>query len=65
MWRHVMPTRGYLSQSELPVTFGLGENDRVEEASITWPGGEVQKVDGLRVDAVNPVRQSELPAAKN
>ena len=65
MWRHVMPTRGYLSQSELPVTFGLGENDRVEEASITWPGGEVQKVDGLRIDAVNAVQQSEKAAVKN
>ncbi len=65
MWRHVMPTRGYLSQSELPVTFGLGENDRVDEASITWPGGEVQKVDGLRIDAVNAVQQSEKAAVKN
>jgi enediyne biosynthesis protein E4 len=55
--RHVMPARGYLSQSELPVTFGLGAVDRVEEVSITWPGGEVQKVDGLRVDAVNSVIQ--------
>ena len=65
MWRHVMPTRGYLSQSELPVTFGLGENDRVEEASITWPGGEVQKVDGLRIDAVNVISQAEKAAGKN
>ena len=65
MWRHVMPTRGYLSQSELPVTFGLGELDRVDEASITWPGGEVQKVDGVRVDAVNAIRQAEQPAGKN
>ena len=65
MWRHVMPTRGYLSQSELPVTFGLGETDRVDEATITWPGGGVQKVEGLRVDAVNAVRQAEQPAGKN
>ena len=64
LWRHVMPTRGYLSQSELPVTIGLGGSDRVEEASITWPGGEVQKVEGLRVDAVNAVVQSEKPAGK-
>ena len=59
-----MPTRGNLSQSELPVTIGLGGSDRVEEASITWPGGEVQKVEGLRVDAVNAVVQSEKPAGK-
>ena len=64
LWRQVMPARGYLSQSELPVTIGLGESDRVDEASIIWPGGEVQKVDGLRVDAVNAVVQSEKPAGK-
>jgi enediyne biosynthesis protein E4 len=42
--RHVMPTRGYLSQSELPVTFGLGASDRVDEITITWPLGTVQRV---------------------
>jgi enediyne biosynthesis protein E4 len=42
--RHVMPTRGYLSQSELPVTFGLGLLDRVDELEITWPLGGVQRV---------------------
>jgi hypothetical protein len=64
LWRHVMPTRGYLSQSELPITIGLGENDRIEEAAITWPGGEVQKVEGLRIDAVNTVQQSEKQIGK-
>jgi hypothetical protein len=64
LWRHVMPTHGYLSQSELPVTFGLGANDRVDEVSITWPGGEVQKVAGPRVDAVNVIAQSEKVPGK-
>jgi hypothetical protein len=30
----------YLSQSELPVTFGVGRRDRVV---ITWPGGGTQE----------------------
>lgn len=42
--RQVMPTKGYLSQSELPVTFGLGSIKDVDEVTITWPGGMVQKV---------------------
>ena len=29
----------YLSQSELPVTFGVGRRDRVERVVITWPNG--------------------------
>jgi hypothetical protein len=42
--RQVMPTRSYLSQSELPVTIGLGEADNVEKLEIAWPSGTVQKV---------------------
>jgi len=55
--RQVMPTKSYLSQSELPVTFGLGSASRVDEVEITWPGGMVQKVSGLQVDTSNLVKQ--------
>jgi hypothetical protein len=41
--RQVMPTRSYLSQSELPVTIGLGKADKVESVEIVWPGGRKQK----------------------
>lgn len=44
LWRQVMPTRGYLSQSELPVTFGLGREESVEEAVVLWPRGLRQKL---------------------
>jgi hypothetical protein len=40
--RQVMPTKSYLSQSELPVTFGLGKAQPVE-AEIRWPDGAVQR----------------------
>jgi hypothetical protein len=42
--RQVMPTRGYLSQSELTLTIGLGDAQRVDEITVTWPGGHVQRV---------------------
>lgn len=42
--RYVMPTRSYLSQMELPVTFGLGRAERVDTLTITWPNGEVQEL---------------------
>jgi enediyne biosynthesis protein E4 len=32
----------YLSQSELPVTFGLGRRDSVERAVIDWPSGRTE-----------------------
>ena len=42
--RQVMPTRSYLSQSELPVTIGLGEADKVDSVEITWPSGVTQRI---------------------
>ncbi len=42
--RQVMPTRSYLSQSELPITFGLGTATKVDGVEITWPRGKVQKL---------------------
>jgi hypothetical protein len=36
--REVTSARGYLSQSELPLTFGLGAAERVERVEIRWPG---------------------------
>jgi len=42
--RQVMPTKSYLSQSELPVTFGLGSVASADEITIQWPGGARQRV---------------------
>lgn len=55
--QQVMPTRGYLSQSELPVTFGLGDATRIDEVVITWPGGGTQKIDAPRIDQLNNITQ--------
>ncbi|HAJ92446.1 MAG TPA: CRTAC1 family protein, partial [Gammaproteobacteria bacterium] len=48
--RVVMPTRSYLSQSELPLTFGLGSANATNELHITWPDGQQQMVPVPRVD---------------
>jgi enediyne biosynthesis protein E4 len=42
--RQVMPTRSYLSQSELPVTVGLGNSDQVDHVEIVWPSGTTQRL---------------------
>jgi hypothetical protein len=55
--RQVMPTRSYLSQSELPVTIGLGSATQVEEVEVQWPGGRRQKVTGAKLDMLMVVRQ--------
>ena len=47
LWRQVMPTRGYLSQSELPVTIGLGAATRPEAVEILWPSGTRQRLETI------------------
>lgn len=38
--RTVMPTRSYLTQVELPVTFGLADQTRADRLLVTWPDGK-------------------------
>ena len=41
--RMVKTGSSYLSQSELPVTFGVGKRDRVERVVIDWPSGRTEE----------------------
>ena len=47
-----MPTRGYLSQSEPTVTFGLGTQDKITKVTVRWPTGEQRTIDAPQVDRV-------------
>ncbi len=55
--QQVMPTRSYLSQVELPVTFGLGDRDQVDNVIVTWPDGEVQSLGKLDIDKLHTIRR--------
>ncbi|MBT8421062.1 MAG: CRTAC1 family protein, partial [Gammaproteobacteria bacterium] len=52
--RQVMPTRGYLSQVELPLTFGLGVAESIDSIRVFWPGGAQQEVavEDVEVDSL-------------
>jgi enediyne biosynthesis protein E4 len=52
LFGQVMPTRSYLSQSELPVTFGLGKTDQIRRVTVTWPGGAQKTIETPAVDQV-------------
>jgi hypothetical protein len=45
--RLVKSGSSYLSQSELPVTFGLEKRDHVERAVINWPSGRTEEFKNL------------------
>src|SRR5439155_18121069 len=59
--REVLSGRGYLSQCELPLTFGLGKAAKVDRVTIRWPGRNAGKqvLTDLEVNRVHVIRQAE------
>jgi hypothetical protein len=57
--REVISGRGYLSQNELPLTFGLGQATTVERVTIHWPGRNAGKqvFTDVETDRVHVIRQ--------
>jgi len=47
LWRRVKSGSSYCSQSELPVTFGLGRSDKILSLEVLWPSGSVDKLTNL------------------
>ena len=45
-WHVVKSGSSYLSQSELPLTFGLGNAPRIEGVEVVWPNGATERVNG-------------------
>jgi enediyne biosynthesis protein E4 len=45
--RMVRSGSSYLSQSELPVTFGLGTTERIERVVVDWPSGGKEEYEQL------------------
>ncbi|HTD23483.1 MAG TPA: CRTAC1 family protein [Terriglobales bacterium] len=45
--RLVKSGSSYLSQSELPVTFGIGKHDKVDSAVVQWPSGRTEEFKNL------------------
>jgi enediyne biosynthesis protein E4 len=59
--RQVMPTRGYLSQSELPITIGLGKATRLDSLEIRWPAGALQKLSNVPLDKTTTITEPPGP----
>lgn len=49
-WSMVKTGSSYLSQSELPLTFGLGRATRVDGLEVTWPNGRTERLPGVAAD---------------
>lgn len=55
----VMPTRSYLSQVELPVTFGLNGDTGVQSVRIRWPSGKTTELTDPAIDQVHHVDETQ------
>lgn len=62
--RDVTPTHSYLSQSELPLTFGLGVADAVDKVVIRWPDGSVQELEKPGLDQVHAIKAEAKDATR-
>jgi enediyne biosynthesis protein E4 len=49
----------YCSQSELPLTFGLGAVSRVSAIDVTWPGGRVETFPGAAAGQTVTLQQGK------
>lgn len=56
--QQVMPTRSYLSQCELPITFGLGTGSAISDLTVIWADGSKQVVASPKIDSEIVVEQS-------
>ncbi|MBV9469154.1 MAG: ASPIC/UnbV domain-containing protein, partial [Abitibacteriaceae bacterium] len=55
--RMVKSGSSYLSQSELPLTFGLGRASQIKSLSILWPSGQRTQLHNLQVNQMLTVRE--------
>ncbi len=62
--RTLVLARGYLSQSEPVLHFGLGEAAKVDELTVEWPSGHVQRFTDLAVDQRVTITEPKGAATK-
>ena len=55
--RQLFPSKSYLSSVELPMTFGLGQIDHVDEVTITWPSRKITTVRDIKADRVHQIAE--------
>ena len=56
--RMVRSGSSYLSQSELPVTFGAGKQEQIERVVVEWPSGRTEEYKDLRTGKSYQVTES-------
>jgi hypothetical protein len=58
-WQMLRSGSSYLSQSELVLTFGLGDATKADTVEIQWPTGQVDKISSLAGDQTVTIEESK------
>ena len=56
-WQIVKTGSSYLSQSELPVSFGVGKAATVDEVRVTWPSGQVDVAGRIKANQAITIKE--------
>lgn len=59
--RQLVLARGYSSSSEPILHFGLGDETRIERATVTWPSGRNQSFTNLAADRKYTIAEAAAP----
>lgn len=62
--RMVKSGSSYLSQSELPLIFGIGKNDHVDRVLIQWPNGRTEEFKNLKSNETHECVEAKGIASK-
>ena len=57
-WALVKSGSSYCSQSELPLTFGLGAATKVKDVEVAWPSGRVDHVAGAQAGQAITIQEA-------
>jgi hypothetical protein len=59
LWNMVRSGSSYCSQSELPVTFGLGKVEKVSRVEVTWPSGRKDVVSDVDANQAITIQEGK------
>ena len=58
-WKMVKSGSSYLSQSELVLTFGLGDKNIADQIEVQWPSGQMDKISKVPADQTIVVQEGK------
>jgi len=57
LWCYVKSGSSYASQSELPLTFGLGKAEKITSIEVAWPSGKVDKLEDIAANQAITIKE--------